>query len=142
MLTLFDQLWARCLTPNEPVRSSLAGNLSPLLKTRTSPLSSTSRGALQKTAGNEVLPQDKKEEVEMSLGRLYPRPSLQRAHSRGDDARAAEFRRMMQNGRTVREFADRLVLLLRNQLRDPEHISRKTQGRNSIYLGSPESKGR
>lgn len=55
--------------------------------------------------------------------------------------RAAEFRRMMQNGRTVQEFADRLVLLLRNQLRDPEHILRKTQGLNSIYLGSPDRKG-
>jgi hypothetical protein len=96
---------------------------------------------LQKTAGNEILPQDKKEEVEMSQGRLYPCPSLQRVPSRGDDVRAAEFRRMMQNGRTVQEFADRLVLLLRNQLRDPEHILRKTQGRNWIYLGSPDRKG-
>ena len=49
---------------------------------------------------------------------------------------AAEFRKMMQNGRTVREFADRLVLLLRNQLRDPEHILRKTQGRNSLPTDS------
>ena len=76
MLTLFDELWARCLTPNESGRSSLAGNLSPLSKTRTSPLPSTSRGALQKTAGNKVLPQDKKEEVEVSHSTELPSPVL------------------------------------------------------------------
>jgi hypothetical protein len=113
MLTLFDQLWACSLAPNEPVRSSLAGNLSPLLKTRTSPLPSTSRGALQKLTARKCCRKTRKRKWKCRRAVFILAPAYKESTVEEKTMRASEFLQNDAEPTHSAGVADRLVLLLR-----------------------------